>query len=246
MKGVQDGCLVFDLSWFTRARGVNARWSARRLLGRATISLGSMTQMLLRSSSRCRFLVVMGLSFSIRKTQLRRCVSSGLHAARSAISASVLRSVRCVHFQAPKASKGCAVWFCSSPSGAQFESRCSWLLLQAGRPHDEEWEEMSNDEAQVLDMMQEMQAAGMPGMSMYSRDEIMQQMEQYQGNYEYDDEGTCSCHCIWLMFSRCTFHHFLLLCLWVESCLQRPIEARSCRGMRPRSARKCRLCVLCR
>jgi len=43
-----------------------------------------------------------------------------------------------------------------------------------------------------MDMMREMQGEGMPGMSMYSRDELMQQMEQYQGMYDgegYEDYG---------------------------------------------------------
>lgn len=35
-----------------------------------------------------------------------------------------------------------------------------------------------------------MQMAGAPGMSMYSRDEMMQQMQAYE-DYEEGDEGEC-------------------------------------------------------
>jgi len=58
--------------------------------------------------------------------------------------------------------------------------------IKGSRPHDEVWAEVDPEKLKIQKMMKEMEAAGAPGMSMYSRDEMMQQMEAYQDDYEAD------------------------------------------------------------
>jgi len=64
-------------------------------------------------------------------------------------------------------------------------------LPKGGRPHDEEWEEIPEEELKVQRMMREMKGAGMPGMSMYNRDELMDQFAGMgdEDGYGYDDYG---------------------------------------------------------
>jgi len=60
---------------------------------------------------------------------------------------------------------------------------------KTSRPHDEEWEEIDPEKLKLQKMMAQMQMEGMPGMSMYSKDEMMQQMEQYDEDYGSDEDS---------------------------------------------------------
>eukprot|EP00191_Tetraselmis_sp_GSL018_P015891 CAMPEP_0177595942 /NCGR_PEP_ID=MMETSP0419_2-20121207/10687_1 /TAXON_ID=582737 /ORGANISM="Tetraselmis sp., Strain GSL018" /LENGTH=322 /DNA_ID=CAMNT_0019087559 /DNA_START=147 /DNA_END=1112 /DNA_ORIENTATION=+ len=61
-------------------------------------------------------------------------------------------------------------------------------LPKKGRPHDEEWIEVDEKELQMQKLMRDMQGAGMPGMSMYGRDELQDQLEGMKEMYGYGDD----------------------------------------------------------